>query len=66
MKKYEIMYIVKPTLGEDELKKVNETLKNGLTSKGANIIDFKEMGQKELAYENQKFKSGSYFLCTVK
>ena len=65
MKKYEIMYIVKPTLGEDELKKVNETLKNGLTSKGANIIDFKEMGQKELAYEINKHKSGYYFLINV-
>ena len=65
MKKYEIMYILKPTLGEDEALKVNETLKNGLTSKGGKIIDFKEMGQKELAYEIQKFKSGSYFLCTV-
>lgn len=65
MKKYEIMYIVKPTLGEEEMKKVNENLQNALTSKKANIIDFQELGQKELAYEINKFKSGSYFLFVV-
>ena len=65
MKKYEIMYIIKPTLGEEEIKKVNETLKNALTSKKANIIDFEELGQKELAYEINEFRSGSYFLCVV-
>lgn len=65
MRKYEIMYIIKPTLGEEEIKKVNANLEKALTSKGANIIDFKELGQKELAYEIQKFRSGSYFLYTV-
>lgn len=65
MKKYEIMYIVKPTLGEEEIQKINENLKKALTSKNANIVDFQELGQKELAYEINKFKSGSYFLCIV-
>lgn len=62
MKKYEIMFIVRPTLGEDEIKKVAENFKNILTNNGANVTELKEMGQRELAYEIKKFKSGYYFL----
>ena len=62
MKKYEIMFIVKPTLGEDEVKKVSENFKNILTNNGANVTEVKELGQKELAYEIKKFKSGYYFV----
>ena len=62
MKNYEIMFIVRPTLGEDEVKKVIKDFGNILTTNGAKITDEKDMGQKELAYEIKKFKSGYYYL----
>lgn len=65
MKNYEIMFIVKPTLSEDEVKTVVENFKNVLTTNGAKIVDFVEMGQKELAYEIKKFKNGYYYVITV-
>lgn len=65
MKKYEIMFIVRPTLGEDDIKKVVKNFENVLTSNGAKIIETKEMGQRELAYEIKKFKSGYYFVFEV-
>ena len=65
MKNYEIMFIVKPTLSEDEVKKVVETFTNTLTSNGAKVLEMKDLGQKELAYEIKKFKSGNYFVCEV-
>ena len=65
MKNYEIMFIVKPTLGEDEVKKVSENFKEILTSNGANVTEVKELGQKELAYEIKKFKSGYYFVFEI-
>lgn len=65
MKNYEIMFIVKPTLSEDEVKKVVETFTNTLTSNGAKVLEMKDLGQKELAYEIKKFKSGNYFVCGV-
>ena len=37
MKNYEILFIVRPTLGEDELKKVIANFENILTSNGATI-----------------------------
>ncbi len=62
MKNYEIMFIVKPTLSDDETKKVVENFGNVLTSNGAKITGSKEMGNRELAYEIKKFKSGYYYV----
>ncbi len=65
MKNYEIMFIVKATLSEDDVKKVVDNFKNVLTNNGAKIVDFVEMGQRELAYEIKKHKNGYYFVVTV-
>ena len=65
MKHYEIMYIVRPTLAEEEIKKVVENFNNVLTNNGATITKSEEMGQRELAYEINDFKSGYYFLTYV-
>lgn len=65
MKNYEIMFIVKPTLSEEDVKKVFESFSKTLTSNGAKINEAKELGQKELAYEIKKFKSGNYFLFEI-
>lgn len=62
MRNYEIMFIIRPTLAEEEIKKVVKSFEEVLTSNGAKITNFKEMGQKELAYEINDFKSGYYFL----
>ena len=62
MRNYEIMFIVRPTLGEDEIKKVVENFSGVLTSNGAKVTETKEMGQRELAYEIKKFKEGTYML----
>ena len=65
MRNYEIMFIVRPTLTEEEIKAVAENFKNVLTNNGANATGFKEMGQRELAYEIKKFKNGYYFLINL-
>ena len=65
MRNYEIMFIVRPTLTEEEIKTVAENFKNVLTNNGANVTNFKEMGQRELAYEIKKYKNGYYFLINL-
>ena len=65
MKNYEIMFIVRPTLSEEDVTKVVDNFKNILTTNGAKIDDMQEMGQRELAYEIKKFKSGYYYVVTV-
>jgi small subunit ribosomal protein S6 len=65
MRKYEIMFIVKPDVEEAAMKKVVEDMKSVLESNNAKVVDLKEMGQKELAYEMNKYKTGYYFLFTI-
>lgn len=65
MNKYEIMFIVRPEL-DDKTREVSvKTLEKALTDNGANITLNKEMGQKELAYEINKCKSGYYYLYNI-
>ena len=65
MKKYEVMFIVRPDLEEANVTAVVNSMKEVLTSKGANIVEEKAMGQRELAYEINKHKMGNYFLFVV-
>ena len=62
MKKYEIMFIVKTTITEDEAKAVSKKFQDVLTKEGAKITEFVEMGQRELAYEIKDCKTGYYFV----
>ena len=61
MKKYDVMFIVKPDLEEGAIKEVFDSMKALLEDKKANIVEAKEMGQRELAYEIKKYKTGYYF-----
>lgn len=65
MKKYEIMFIVQPNLESEALKKTVSDLEKVLTSNQATITLSKELGQKELAYEIKKYKSGYYYLYNI-
>ena len=65
MTNYEIMFIVRPTLSEEEIKGVVTSFEKVLTDNGAKNVNVKELGQKELAYEIKKFKSGYYYIVTL-
>lgn len=65
MNKYEVMFIVRPDMEEAEIKKTAEDMKKVLTDKNAKVLEEKAMGQRELAYEINKFKTGYYYLYVV-
>lgn len=65
MRKYEIMFIVKPDLEEKTVKETVKKLEKALTDKKAVITLSKELGQKEFAYEIKGFKSGFYYLYNI-
>ncbi len=65
MKKYEIMFIVRPNMEEEEIKKTAKELADLLEKNKAKILDTKEYGQKELAFEIKKHQSGYYFVYQV-
>lgn len=65
MRNYEIMFIIRPTLGEEEIKKVLKNFEEILTSNAANVTVFKELGQRELAYDIKNYKNGCYYLAVI-
>lgn len=65
MKKYEIMFIVRPDIEEADIKKTAEDMVKVLEKDGAQNITLKDMGQKELAYEVKKYKTGYYYLINL-
>jgi len=65
MKKYEIMYIVRPTLSDEERAAVVKKFNDVLTSDGKTKVEVSELGQRELAYEIKKFRSGYYYVLEV-
>lgn len=65
MKNYEIMFIVKPTLSEDEVKKVVKEFNTIIKNNGGKVTKEENMGQRNLAYEIKDFKTGYYYLFEV-
>ena len=65
MRKYEIMFIVRPDLEEKALKDTVKKLEKTLTDNKAVITLSKELGQIEFAYEIKGFKSGFYYLYNI-
>lgn len=65
MTKYEIMFIVKATMEENEIKKTANDVQKLINQKPSKVIEFKEMGRKKLAYPIKKEVSGYYYVMTV-
>lgn len=63
--KYEIMFIVRPNLEEASVKEVAKSFEKTLKDNGAKIVESKDLGQKELAYEIEGHKTGFYFLINI-
>lgn len=58
--KYETMFIVKPTLTEEELKAKVDLIKSAIEKQGASVDAVWEMGSRQLAYKIKKFERGFY------
>ncbi|WP_010094652.1 30S ribosomal protein S6 [Ornithinibacillus scapharcae] len=62
MRKYEIMYIIRPDMEEEAQKALIERFNGILTDNGAEIENVKEVGKKRLAYEINDYRDGYYVL----
>ncbi|MGD6967787.1 30S ribosomal protein S6 [Rossellomorea vietnamensis] len=65
MRKYEVMYIIRPNVDDETKKSVVERFDNILTTNGAEIIESKEWGKRRLAYEINDFRDGYYQLVKI-
>lgn len=65
MKKYTGMYILRPTLTEDQIKANVEEINKLFTDRGGEILSEEEWGLKELAYTINDFNKGYYVKFSV-
>ena len=63
---YEIMFIVRPDIPEEELDKLIAGFEGNVTAGGGNLIKPTEkLGRRKLAYTVNKFNDGNYVLMTI-
>lgn len=60
MKTYEIMYIIRPTVESDGVKDIVNKFNELFVSFSSEVLELKEMGLKDLAYEIDHHKKGYY------
>ena len=62
---YEVMFIVRPDLEDEEADKLIESLTNTVKNGGGAVKSAEKMGRRKLAYNVRKFSDGSYVLLTI-
>lgn len=62
---YEVMFIVRPDLADEDVDKLLTTLQGHATNAGATIQNVEKMGKRRLAYDVKKFQDGQYVLFTL-
>ena len=62
LKHYEVLFILKPTLIEEELKERVSALQDLLAKHEAQLVYTQEMGPRKLAYSINKYERGVYFV----
>jgi small subunit ribosomal protein S6 len=62
---YELMFIVRPDMAEEDLDKLIATLEAAVPASGGAVKSVDKMGKRRLAYTVRKFHEGMYVLMTV-
>ena len=62
---YELMFIVRPDMPEEEQDKLISTLESAVTTSGGHMKNVEKMGKRRLAYSVRRFRDGVYILLTV-
>jgi len=62
---YEVMFIVRPDVVEEEVDKLIAGFSTNVTNGGGVIKTVEKMGRRKLAYMVRKFNDGNYVLLTI-
>ncbi len=65
MRKYDVMYIIRPNVEPEARKALIEEMNAILTSRGTVKLAVNEWGTRDLAYEIADFKKGFYVVLDV-
>jgi len=62
---YELMFIVRPDMTEEDLDKLISTLQSVVTPSGGTMVKIEKMGKRRLAYTVRRFHDGIYVLMVI-
>ncbi|MCU1310235.1 MAG: ribosomal protein S6p [Candidatus Angelobacter sp.] len=62
---YEVMFIVRPDMTDEDLDKLVSNLESNATTAGAKVKNSERMGKRRLAYMVRNFNDGIYILMTL-
>ena len=62
---YEVVFIIDPDAGDDEVMRLSEGVQKIITGQGGSITKTEVMGRRQLAYEINHKKDGTYVLLEV-
>jgi len=62
---YELMFIVRPDMTDEDLDKLISTLQSAVPTSGGNVVKVEKMGKRRLAYTVRRFHDGIYVLMIV-
>ena len=62
---YEVVFIIDPQAGDDEVMRLSEAVQKIITGQGGSITKTEVMGRRQLAYEINHKKDGTYVLLEV-
>jgi small subunit ribosomal protein S6 len=62
---YEVMFIVRPDMAEEEADKLIAGFSSTVTNGGGQVKSVEKMGRRRLAYMVRKFVDGNYVLMTI-
>ena len=62
---YELMFIVRPDMTDEDLDKLIATLESAVTSSSGKVVKVEKMGKRRLAYAVRRFFDGIYILLTI-
>ena len=60
MRDYELVYIVRPNAGEEDLNGLNERVQGWITAEGGEIQKVTPWGRRRLAFTLRDFRDGLY------
>jgi small subunit ribosomal protein S6 len=62
---YEVMFIVRPDVAEEDVDKLIAGFSTTVTGGGGAVKNVEKMGRRKLAYMVRKFNDGNYVLLTI-
>ena len=62
--KYEVTYIIKPDVSEEDKKAVVDKYDKAIADNGGTMVESKDWGKRHFAYEIDKYREGTYHIMT--